>query len=167
MELETSLALLHGSSVTPFPEMQDQYRRKPFQHPALEGLAGVSAESKDQVLNTTRTAQLASKYGLNAVLRWKPKKVCSTFFTLVYTVRRMGLTFDFLDDEPQSLRPTYRVIASAVRDYGGDCITERGLGSGRRCATAIFKAFGARTSHSVDLNQCLRTRLVNLLLCQD
>ena len=155
MELETSLALLHGSSVTPFPEMQDQYRRKPFQHPALEGLAGVSAESKDQVLNKTRTAQLAQQYGLNAVLRWKPKRVCSSFFTLVYIVQRMGLTFDFLDDTPPRLRPTYRVIASAVRYYGGDCITERGLGSGQRCATAIFKALGVRDSHSVELSNAL------------
>ena len=130
MELETSLTLLHGSSVTPFPEMQDQYRRKPFRHPALEGLAGVSAESKDQVLNKSRTAQLAKKYGLDTVLRWKPKKVCSIFFTLVYNVQQVELTFDFLDGQSQSFRPTYSVITSAVRYYGSHCITEGGRGSG-------------------------------------
>ena len=97
VELETSLALLHGSSVTPFPEVQDQYTRKPFRHPALEGLAGVSAESRDQVLNKSRTAQLAKKYGLDTVIRWKPKRVCSIFFPLIYNVQRMELTFDFLD----------------------------------------------------------------------
>ena len=161
MELETSLTLLHGSSVTPFPEMQEQYRRKPFRHPALEGLAGVNAESKDQVLNRTRTAQLAQKYGLNAVLRWKPKKVCSIFFTLVYNVQRMELTFDFLDDQSPRLRPTYRVIASAVRYCGSHCITEGGRGSGQHCARAVPKALGARTSHAVDLKKCPRTRLVN------
>ena len=96
MELETTLALLHGSSVTPFPEIQNQYRRKPFRHPALEGLAGVSPESKDQVLNRERTAQLAKKYEIDTVLRWKPKRVCSIFFTLVYNVQRMELTSDFL-----------------------------------------------------------------------
>ena len=151
MELETSLTLLHGSSITPFPEMQDQYRRKPFRHPALEGLAGVSAESKDQVLNKTRTAQLAKKYGLDTVLRWKPKRVCSVFFTLVYHVQRMVLTLDFVDGQSRRLRPTYRVIASAVRYRGSHCITEGGRGSGQCCAKAVLKTLGARISHSVDL----------------
>ena len=77
VELETSLILLHGASVTPFPEMEDPYRREPFRHPALEGLDGVSVESKDQVLKTTRTAQLAMQYELDTVIRWKPKRVCS------------------------------------------------------------------------------------------
>lgn len=167
VELETSLALLHGSSVTPFPEMQDQYRRKPFRHPALEGLAGVSAESKDQVLNKTRTAQLAKKYGIDTVLRWRPKRVCTIFFTLVYNVQRMELTFDILDDQSRRLRPTSRVIASAVRYHGGHCITEGGRGSGQYCAKAVIKALGARNSHSVDLKKCSRTRLVNSFLRQD
>ena len=153
MELETSLALLHGSSATPFPELQDQYKRKPFRHPALEGLAGVSAESKGQVLDKTRTAQLAKKYGLDTVLRWKPKMVCTTFFTLVYNVQRMELTFDILDGQPRRLRPTYRVIASFVRYHGGHCITEGGPGSGQYCAKAVLKALGARNSHSVDLKE--------------
>ena len=161
MELETSLALLHGSSVTPFPEMQDQYRREPFRHPALEGLAGVSAESKDQVLNRTRTAQLAKKYGLDSVLRWKPKRVCSRLFTLVYNLQQMELTFDFLDAQSQRLRPTHRVIASAVRYYGSHCITEGGRGSGQCCAKAVPKTLGARISHSFDLKKCPRTRLVH------
>ena len=147
MELETSLALLHGSSVTPFPEQQDRYRREPFRHPALEGLVGVSAESKDQVLNRARTAQLAQKYGLDTVLRWKPKKVCSVFFTRVYKVQRMELTFDILDAQSPRLRPTYRVIASAVRYYGGHCITEGGRGSGQYCAKSVLKALGAGNSH--------------------
>lgn len=77
MELQTSLALFHGSSAAPFPDTQDHYGREPFRHPALDGLAGVSEESKYQILNKTRTAQLAEKYGLDSVVRWKPKRVCS------------------------------------------------------------------------------------------
>lgn len=76
-ELQTSLTLLDGSSVTPFPETQDRYKRKPFRHPALEGLAGVNAESKAQVLSAARLGELAERYGLDTVLRWKPKRVCS------------------------------------------------------------------------------------------
>ncbi|KAM0795723.1 ribonuclease-III-like-domain-containing protein [Usnea florida] len=74
-ELQISLALFHGSSATPFAEMQDEYGREPFRHPALDGLAGLSEESKYQMLNVKRTAQLAEKYQLDSVVRWKPKKI--------------------------------------------------------------------------------------------
>ena len=77
MELQTSLTLLHASSVTPSPETQDQYGREPFRHPALDGLAGVSVESKCHILKMARTAQLGEKYGLDTVIRWKPKRVGS------------------------------------------------------------------------------------------
>ncbi len=100
VELRTSLALLHGSSATPFPEMQDQYEREPFRHPALDGLAGVSLESRSQVLRVARMAQLAEQYGLDTVIRWKPKQVRSKFFKLVYIVHRAELTFVFSDDKP-------------------------------------------------------------------
>ena len=76
VDLQTSLGLLHSSSATPFPETQDQYRREPFRHPALDGLARVTLESKHQILNVERVAQLAERYGLDTVIRWKPKKVC-------------------------------------------------------------------------------------------
>lgn len=75
VELQTSLTLLHGSSATPFPETQDRYKREPFQHPALNGLAGVTMEGKAQILNFGRTCQLAQSYGLDTVVRWKPKKM--------------------------------------------------------------------------------------------
>ncbi|KAF6218827.1 hypothetical protein HO133_005370 [Letharia lupina] len=77
VQLQTSLTLFHSSSATPFPETQDQYGREPFRHPALDGLAGVSAESKEQILRTGRTAQLAEKYGLNTVVRWKPRTMAN------------------------------------------------------------------------------------------
>ncbi|KAL9067705.1 MAG: hypothetical protein Q9161_006697 [Pseudevernia consocians] len=75
VELQTSLTLLHASSVTPSPETQDQYGREPFRHPALDGLAGVSVESKCHILKMARTAQLGEKYGLDTVIRWKPKRM--------------------------------------------------------------------------------------------
>lgn len=77
VHLQTSLALFHGSATTPFPETQDQYGREPFRHPALDGLAGVSEENKYQILNKKRMAQLADKYGLDSVVRWKPRSVRS------------------------------------------------------------------------------------------
>lgn len=77
LELQISLALFHGASKTPFAERQDEYGREPFRHPALDGLAGVSVESKMQVLDLKRTVRLAEKYELESVVRWKPRKVCS------------------------------------------------------------------------------------------
>ena len=77
LELQISLALFHGSSATPFAETQDGYGREPFRHPALDGLAGMSLESKYHMLNVKRTARLAEKYELDSVVRWKPKNVCS------------------------------------------------------------------------------------------
>ena len=92
VELHTSLSLYHASSATPFPETRDHHGRQPFRHPALDGLAGVSAENKYQILNTARTAQLAEKYGLDTVVRWKPRSVrsvclCSLSCSVTYTER--------------------------------------------------------------------------------
>ncbi|CAD6583635.1 MAG: AP-1 complex subunit mu-1-Iike [Alectoria sarmentosa] len=75
VHLQTSLALFHASAATPFPETQDQYGREPFRHPALDGLAGVSEENKYQILDRKRMAQLADKYGLDSVVRWKPRSM--------------------------------------------------------------------------------------------
>ena len=76
IDLQTSLALLHGSSES-IPETQDQYGREPFRHPALDCLGRLSSESKAKVLKIQRIAQLAEKYGLDMVVRWKPRRVCS------------------------------------------------------------------------------------------
>ena len=45
-----------------------------YQHPALEGLENVTAFAKNAVLDRTRLAKLASTYGLDKVVRWKPRK---------------------------------------------------------------------------------------------
>jgi large subunit ribosomal protein L15 len=52
----------------------DSYGRYPYEHPLLEGLEHLSESRKSQVLSKNRLAQLGKGYGLDAVLRWKPKK---------------------------------------------------------------------------------------------
>lgn len=74
MDLQTSLALLRNSSTKQTP-MPDQYRREPFQHPALEGLEGITEQARATVLDKRRVGGLAEQYGLDAVVRWKPKRV--------------------------------------------------------------------------------------------
>ncbi|KAL8774926.1 MAG: hypothetical protein Q9194_003888 [Teloschistes cf. exilis] len=75
IELQASLSLIAGSTTTPEPAQLDEYGREPFKHPALTGLAGLTRDRKVMVISKTRMAQLANKYGLMQVLRWKPKKV--------------------------------------------------------------------------------------------
>ena len=77
MELQTSLALVSGSS-TPETEAApppDQYGRIPFTHPALQGLDSLTEHNKSSVIDKRRVAGLAEEYGLDTVLRWKPKRV--------------------------------------------------------------------------------------------
>ncbi|KAI4241396.1 MAG: hypothetical protein L6R40_004572 [Gallowayella cf. fulva] len=74
VELQASLHMLAASTATPEPAQVDELGREPFKHPALDGLAGLTQQRKHAVLDKTRTAQLADKYGLVNVLRWKPKR---------------------------------------------------------------------------------------------
>ncbi|KAL8826133.1 MAG: hypothetical protein Q9170_007521 [Blastenia crenularia] len=74
VELQASLHMIAGSAATPEQTLSDQWGREPFRHPVLEGLAGLTMERKKAVLDKKRTAQLASKYGLTDVLRWKPNQ---------------------------------------------------------------------------------------------
>lgn len=77
IDLQASLHMIAGSAATPEHPTPDRWGREPFRHPVLEGLAGLTLTRKQAVLNKTRMAQLASKYGLTDVLRWKPKLVRS------------------------------------------------------------------------------------------
>jgi large subunit ribosomal protein L15 len=75
VDLQTSMALV-ASPESPFKEQNpDGYGRVPFQHPQLSGLSNLSEATKAEVLSKQRMAQLAGKYGITGVLRWKPKKV--------------------------------------------------------------------------------------------
>ncbi|KAL8796589.1 MAG: hypothetical protein Q9182_007334 [Xanthomendoza sp. 2 TL-2023] len=75
VELQASLHILATSAATPEPARVDALGREPFKHPALEGLAGLTQQRKQTILDKRRTTQLAEKYGLVNVLRWKPKVV--------------------------------------------------------------------------------------------
>ncbi|KAF2198538.1 hypothetical protein GQ43DRAFT_443248 [Delitschia confertaspora ATCC 74209] len=75
VSLQTSLALMSGpQTIKVDPKKEDQYGRKPFVHPALSGLQGLTHEAKHDVLNKTRLANLGRRYGLDQVMRWKPMK---------------------------------------------------------------------------------------------
>ncbi|KAK3704649.1 hypothetical protein LTR37_013748 [Vermiconidia calcicola] len=70
VDLQTSMALLNApSTLGMVPSSQDVY-----QHAALEGLENITAFSKNAVLERTRLAKLASTYGIDKVMRWRPKK---------------------------------------------------------------------------------------------
>ncbi|KAI4124601.1 MAG: hypothetical protein LQ338_004720 [Usnochroma carphineum] len=75
VELQASLHMIAASAAVPETTVPDQWGREPFRHPVLAGLAGLTKERKQAVLDKKRVAQLASKYGLTEVLRWKPKLV--------------------------------------------------------------------------------------------
>ncbi|KAI4182384.1 MAG: hypothetical protein LQ346_006596 [Caloplaca aetnensis] len=75
VDLQASLHIIAASAATPEPTVADRWGREPFKHPVLEGLAGLTQERKKAVLEKKRLAQLAGKYGLTGVLRWKPKSV--------------------------------------------------------------------------------------------
>ncbi|KAF2492113.1 hypothetical protein BU16DRAFT_529481 [Lophium mytilinum] len=76
ISLQTSLALLNSAppGAANDPPTPDAYDRLPVAHPALAGLASLTADAKAEVLSKTRLAQLAERYGLDTVTRWKPKK---------------------------------------------------------------------------------------------
>lgn len=76
IELQASLHMIAASAAIPEPTGADPWGREPFEDRALAGLAGLTLERKRAVLDKKRMAQLAKKYGMIPVLRWKPKFVC-------------------------------------------------------------------------------------------
>lgn len=82
VQLQTSQALINSPQESQWPRddkglpMPDEFGRRPFLHPALSGLQGLSEDAMGQVLDKTRLAQLAQRYGLDRVTRWLPKRVC-------------------------------------------------------------------------------------------
>ncbi|KAK4565762.1 hypothetical protein LTR86_003611 [Recurvomyces mirabilis] len=71
VDLQTSLALLNAPpGVSAYP-LSD---RNIFSHPALENVDNISKSSRSQILSVSRMAKLAQSYGIDRVVRWKPKK---------------------------------------------------------------------------------------------
>ncbi|KAK7189835.1 uncharacterized protein CC84DRAFT_1094804 [Paraphaeosphaeria sporulosa] len=80
VSLQTSQALINAPQVEAWPRkadgtpLTDGYGRVPFVHPALHGLQGLTGEAKGRVLDKSRLAGLAERYGLDKVTRWQPKR---------------------------------------------------------------------------------------------
>ncbi|KAH7079726.1 RNase III domain-containing protein [Paraphoma chrysanthemicola] len=80
VELQTSQALINSPQETEWPKdakglpQPDEFGRRPFLHPALNGVQGLTDEAEGAVLNKTRLSQLAERYGLDKVTRWTPKR---------------------------------------------------------------------------------------------
>lgn len=81
VELQTAQALINSPQETQWPRdangkpTPDEFGRKPFLHPALNGLQGLTEESEARLLNRERLSQIGERYGLDKVTRWNPKKV--------------------------------------------------------------------------------------------
>lgn len=80
VELQTSLALIAAPQPFQWPRddngipVPDEFGRKPYLHPALNGLQGLTEEAQDTVLSKQRLSKLAERYGLDKVTRWTPKR---------------------------------------------------------------------------------------------
>lgn len=70
VDLQTSIALLNAP---PTPRAIPP-KNQVFRHAALEGLENITAFARTNVLEKTRLARLASSYGVEKAVRWKPKK---------------------------------------------------------------------------------------------
>ncbi len=75
VELQTSLALVHRASADGYAPTPDQYGREPFSHQALQGLEGLTENAKFMVMEKRRLSRLGERYGIDGVLRWKPRRV--------------------------------------------------------------------------------------------
>jgi len=104
ISLQTSLALLNAASPST-PSQPDAYNRVPFNHPALSGLSNLTSETKSDVLSKTRLSQLAERYGLDKVTRWKPKKTDNLHGSGVEAVLTTSL---------------YAVVGAVALEKGGD-----------------------------------------------
>jgi large subunit ribosomal protein L15 len=84
VELQTSQALISAPQENEWPRdhkgipLNDEFGRKPYLHPALNGLQGLTDEAEGVVLSKERLAPIAERYGLDKVTRWKPKRVYCT-----------------------------------------------------------------------------------------
>lgn len=68
LDLQTSLLLLNTA---PLPTTTDP---DIFTHPSLYGLDNITPFARAQILSKTRVARLAYTYGIDKVVRWKPRK---------------------------------------------------------------------------------------------
>lgn len=64
----------------------DRWGRVPFVHPQTEGVLGVTGEAREKVLERKRVAQLAGRYGVEGIVRWKPRMVRYNYTLLSFAL---------------------------------------------------------------------------------
>jgi large subunit ribosomal protein L15 len=80
VELQTSQALINSPQEHQWPRdadgvpLNDEFGRKPYLHPALNGLEGLTDEAESLILSKSRLAPIAERYRLDRVTRWTPKR---------------------------------------------------------------------------------------------
>ncbi|EME43674.1 hypothetical protein DOTSEDRAFT_54426 [Dothistroma septosporum NZE10] len=72
LDLQCSLGLLSMPAAE--GEGMEKDGRDVFKHRALEGVENITPFAKHQVLDPSRLASLANQYGIDRVVRWKPRK---------------------------------------------------------------------------------------------
>lgn len=78
MQLQASLALVQTAEATSEPK-PDEHGRKPFSHPATQGLRNLSHDTKSILTDRTKLADLAmQRYNMQKVIRWNPRDVCNS-----------------------------------------------------------------------------------------
>ncbi|KAK2788552.1 hypothetical protein FQN52_006665 [Onygenales sp. PD_12] len=75
VHLQCSFAFLETPPLASETAKEDPYGREPFEHLALQGLDNLTAENKDMKINTRNMAKLGKLYGVEEVLRWRPRYV--------------------------------------------------------------------------------------------
>lgn len=80
VHVQTAQALINAPQESQWPRnnkgipLPDQYGRKPYLHPALAGLQGLTEEAQTTVLSKQRLSQIGERCGLDKVVRWTPKR---------------------------------------------------------------------------------------------
>ncbi|KAF1848067.1 uncharacterized protein K460DRAFT_414684 [Cucurbitaria berberidis CBS 394.84] len=111
VELQTSQALISSPQENQWPRdergqpLNDDFGRKPYLHPALNGLQGLTDEAEGMVLNKSRLSQIAERYGLDKVTRWKPKRADNLQGSGVETVLMTSL---------------YAIVGAIALERGGE-----------------------------------------------
>jgi large subunit ribosomal protein L15 len=75
VELQMTLALLGSATRDSFKVPEDPHGRRPFQHPATEGIEVLNGGARAHLLHHMQISALAQRSGLGDVVRWNPKNV--------------------------------------------------------------------------------------------
>jgi large subunit ribosomal protein L15 len=127
IELQTSQALIHSPQENQWPRdaknqlVPDRYGRTPYVHPALAGVQGLTDEAEGMALDKTRLAQIAERYGLDKVTRWKPKRV-GLHYKWVKWHANLAQADNLLGSGMESVLMTslYAIVGAVALERGGE-----------------------------------------------